>query len=155
MDARRVGSLRWYGVLLVRVAGLVLTAAVLQTAAAAAWDDHVLGVRGQLDRATVVAVRHTAPGRADKVEVDTARFGGPVRVITPRKNLGVGEAVDVVVDPLDPARAALAGDGWPWRQIVLPLTGLLVVAVLVGRYGRWPEPEPPADTDELVRGGAT
>jgi hypothetical protein len=155
VDARRVGSLRWYGVLLVRVVGLVLTAAVLQSAAVAAWDDHVLGARGEPDRATVVAVRHTSPGRADKVEVVMARLGGTAWVTTPRKDLEVGDAVDVVVDPSDPARAALAGDGWPWRQIVLPLTGLLLIAVLVGRYGRWREPEPPADTDELVCGGAT
>ena len=38
---------------------------------------------------------------------------------------------------------------------MIPLTGLLLVAVFVGKYGRWREPDPPADADELVRGGAT
>ncbi|MEU7814687.1 DUF3592 domain-containing protein [Pseudonocardia sp. NPDC049154] len=155
MEARRVGSLRWYGVLLVRVAALVMTGVVLQTAGSAAWNDHVLGMRGEPDRGTVVAVRHTSPGRADRVEVDTARFGGTAWVTTPRKDLDVGDTVDVVVDPRDPARAELAGDGWPWRQIVIPLTGLLLIAVFAGKYGRWRDPEPPAATDELVRGGAT
>lgn len=152
-----VGGVRWYLALLVRVTALVLTAVVVHLAGVAAWDDHVLGLRGEPDRATVVAVRHTPPGRADRAEVDTERFGGTAWVTTPRKDLRTGETVDVIVDPRDPARAELAGDGWPWRQIVIPLTGLPLIAVFLWRWGRWrgPGPGPAAEDDEPVRGGAT
>jgi hypothetical protein len=66
-----------------------------------------------------------------------------VRVTTPRKDLNVGDAVEAIVDPRETQRAALAGDGWPWRQVLVPLSALPLVALFSTRYGRWRETEPP------------
>ena len=66
----------------------------------------------------------------------------PVQVATPRKDLQVGDAVHAVVDPREPQRAALDGDGWPWRQVLIPLAGLPLVVAYGVKFGRWPRAEP-------------
>jgi hypothetical protein len=139
-------------VLLVRIGALIAAVVLLQMSGSAAWDAHVLGLRGELRSATVVELTRTSWGKADRATIAIAGAGPAVQVTTPRKDLDVGEAVEAIVDPQEPQRAALAGDGWPWRQVLLPLWGLLLVALLGGRYGRWPETEPArSHPDDLKR----
>ena len=131
---------RGIAVLLVRVTLLAVSAFVLQVSGSAAWDAHVLGMRGEQRQATVLEVTRTTWFRPDRA---TAAVPGadPVPVTTPRKDLDVGDRVEVIVDPREPQRAALAGDGWPWRQVLLPLLALLLIALYGVRYGRWPTSE--------------
>jgi hypothetical protein len=131
------GRPRWITVLLVRIAALTAAAFVLQLSGSAAWDAHVLGVRGEHRPATVLEVTRTAWLRSDHATVDLPG-PEPATVTTPRKDLDVGDRVEVIVDPREPQRAALAGDGWPWRQALLPLVGLPLIALYGVRYGRWP-----------------
>jgi hypothetical protein len=64
-------------------------------------------------------------------------------------------AVQAVVDPRDLQRAALAGEGLPWRQTVVPLTGLLLVVTYVWKYGPTVDPGDGAKRhDGPERGGA-
>jgi hypothetical protein len=125
---------------LVRIAALTVGLVLLYLSGSAAWDSLALGVRGEPHRATVLHVDRTSWARADGAEVAVEGFGGPVvtSVTTPRKELQVGDGVEVIVDPENPKRAALAGDGWPWRQVLIPLCALPLIVLLGLRYGRLP-----------------
>ena len=141
------GSGRWILALLVRMAAFAFTVYLLQWAGSATWDAHLLRVRGEVRPATVVEVDPTGWGKPERAWIAVAGADGTIvtaRVTTSRKDLEAGRAVHAVVDPSDPQRAALAGEGWPWRQTVVPLMGLLLVVTYVGKYGRWPLPVPPA-----------
>jgi hypothetical protein len=124
----------------VRVAALTAGVTLLYLSGSAAWDSHVLSVRGEPRRATVLPVDRTSWARADAAGVTVEGLAAPVltSVITPRKDLQAGDVVDVIVDPEDPRRGALAGDGWPWRQVLIPLCALPLVVLLGLRYGRLP-----------------
>ncbi len=123
--------------LLVRVAALAAAVLLLQMSGSAAWDAHVLAERGEVRPATILELTRTSWGKADRATVAILGVGPAVRVTTPRKDLGVGDAAPVIVDPREPQRAALAGDGWPWRQVLVPLCGLPLVVLVGGRFGRW------------------
>ncbi|MGE0295374.1 MAG: hypothetical protein AB7R99_01660 [Pseudonocardia sp.] len=141
---------------MVRIAAAAVILAALWLAGSATWDAAVLAVRGEPREGTVVAVTHTSWARADRVEV--ALPGGErATVHTPRKDLAAGTPVALVVDPDDGSRAALAGDGWPWRQTVLPLLAVPVALVFAsnvrpgglrgagGRHVPRPDPSSPSD----------
>ncbi|MGE3286881.1 MAG: hypothetical protein AB7J32_12380 [Pseudonocardia sp.] len=109
----------------VRLAAAATILVALWLAGSATWDAAVLAVRGELKAGTVAAVTHTSWARADRVEVAVAGSGWAT-VHTPRKDLAAGTPVALIVDPDDGSRAALADDGWPWRQTVLPLLAVPV-----------------------------
>lgn len=138
------GRARWLAVLLVRIAALVGAALLLQMSGTAAWDAHVLDLRGEPHPATVLDVTRTRWFKPDRATLAVAGVGpsAAVQVDTPRKDLDVGDPVEAIVDPREPQRAALASDGWPWGQVLGPLWGLLLVAVFGVRYGRWRTSEP-------------
>ncbi len=52
--------------MLVRVSALAAALFLLQLSGSAAWDAHLLGMRGETRPATVVAVSHTSWGKADR-----------------------------------------------------------------------------------------
>jgi hypothetical protein len=128
-------------VFLFRVAATAAAVVLLQMSGSAAWDAHMLGLRGELRPGTVLELTRTSWGKADRATLAIAGASSAVQVSTPRKDLDVGDAVEAIVDPQEPQRAALAGDGWPWRQVLLPLCGLPLVALLGRRYGRWRKTE--------------
>ena len=132
-----VGRVRWVAALLVRVTVLAAAALLLQMSGSAAWDAHALDVRGEPRPAVVLDLTRTSWGKADRVTLAVAGVGPSVRVTTPRKELAVGDSVEVIVDRGDPRVAALVGDGWPWREVLLPLCALPIVALFGTRYGRW------------------
>jgi hypothetical protein len=133
------GRARWIAVLLIRVTLLTAAAFVLQLSGSAAWDAHVLDMRGEHRPATVLEVTRTTwlrPDRATLIVSGVDPSTAP-SVTTPRKDLDAGDRVEVIVDPREPQRVALAGDGWPWRQVLLPLSALPLIALYGVRYGRW------------------
>jgi hypothetical protein len=138
------GRARWITVLLVRVTILTAAAFILQLSGSAAWDAHVLAMRGEHRPATVLEVTRTTWFRPDRATVAVQGVDPPAAalVTTQRKDLDVGDRVDAIVDPREPQRAALAGDGWPWRQALLPLLALPLIALFGVRYGRWRTSEP-------------
>jgi len=99
--ASAIGRGRWTAVLLVRLGAFVATVFLLQLSGTAAWDAHLLGVRGEVRAAEVVAVRHTSWGKADRATLAVTGEPATVRVATPRKDLEVGQTVGAVVDPRD------------------------------------------------------
>jgi hypothetical protein len=133
------GRARWITVLLVRVTLLAAAAFVLQLSGSAAWDSHVLGMRGEQRPATVLEVNRTTSFRPDRaiLAVSGVDPSTTASVTTPRKDLDAGDRVEVIVDPREPQRAALAGDDWPWRHVLLPLLALPLIALYGVRYGRW------------------
>lgn len=132
------GRARWVRMLLARVCAIAAAAFLLQLSVSAAWDAHVLQLRGERRAATVVEVTRTSWGKADRAVLAVAGPGpsAPARVTTPRKDLEVGAVVEAIVDPREPHRAAIAGDGWPWRQVLIPLCGLPLAVLLGVRWGR-------------------
>jgi hypothetical protein len=142
-------------VLLVRIAALAAAVLLLQMSGSAAWDAHVLALRGEPRPATVLELTRTSWGRADRVTLAISGVGPAVHVTTPRKDLDVGDAAPAILDPREPQRAALAGDGWPWRQVLVPLCGLPLIALLGARYGRWRRAEAARShpDDDLQRRG--
>jgi hypothetical protein len=126
-------------VLLVRVTLLTAAVFVLQLSGSAAWDAHVLGMRGEHRPATVLEVTRTTWLRPDRatLAVSGVDLSTAASVTTPRKDLEAGDRVEAIVDPREPQRAALAGDGWPWRHVLPPLLALPLIALYGMRYGRW------------------
>jgi len=95
--------------------------------ASTTWDAAVLTYRGEVVPATVVeADLNTKAGMPDELVVAVPPpHEGVATIETRREDLGAGAVVDVVVDPSDPARAALADDGWPWLDLSILLLGVL------------------------------
>jgi hypothetical protein len=136
------GGALWITVLLVRIAALAAAVLLLQMSGTAAWDAHVLDLRGELRPATVLDVTQTKWLMPYRVTLAVAGVGPSAAVqVETRKDLDVGDRVEAIVDPQEPQRAALAGDGWPWGRVLGPLWGLLLVAVFGVRYGRWRKTE--------------
>ncbi|GAA4939037.1 hypothetical protein GCM10023204_54870 [Actinomycetospora succinea] len=140
-------------VTLVLVAG---TGWLLWQAGTAIWDATSLAVRGEVVSARVVDVDlHTRLGMADDYLVVP---GGDVAVpiSTHSEDIPVGAVVDVVVDPDDPGRADLAGDGWPWLATLMPLflavvcgvTALLTLGFALGVPMPFEESGPERDAEE-------
>jgi len=112
------------------LAGLVcvgFTVYALGQLASTTWDAAVLTYRGEVVPATVVEVDlNTKAGMPDELVVAVPPpHEGVATIETRREDLGAGAVVDVVVDPSDPSRAALADDGWPWLDLSILLLGVL------------------------------
>lgn len=130
------------------------TVFLLWQGGSATWDALMLAVRGEVVSARVVDVDlHTRMGMADELSVVPAGASEPVEISTRREDIPVGAVVDVVVDPSDPTRAALASDGWPWMATTMPfflapfaaLLALLMLGFACGQPVYHRELDPGAD----------
>jgi hypothetical protein len=130
------------------------TVYVLWQFASTTWDAAVLTHRGEVVAATVVEVDlNSRTGMPDELVVASPPPHEGVAIIdTRREDLGVGAVVDVVVDPRDTSRAALAEDGWPWLDLAILLMGVVTgpifaLVALGAALGLTSDDEAGADAD--------
>jgi hypothetical protein len=127
-------------VVLVAMAGAAVV--FLGLAADFVRDEVVLRQRGQVESATVLEISRSERRKNLPAQVVLVYTGpvpaGRVEVRGVPDGIEVGAVVPVLHDPQDPRRARIATLGWPLMDMLLPLLGVVVSAVLpVGMLRVW------------------
>ncbi len=138
VDTKARGERGWriavaaFVLVLVAMAGAAVV--FLALAADVVRDEVVLRQRGQVTPATVLEISRSEQRKNLPAQVVLEYTGlapaGRVEVRGVPDGIEVGAMVPVLYDPQDPSRARIATLGWPVVDILLPLLGIVVSALL-------------------------